>query len=463
LTKRLLRCIMFIVKKQKFINKQCCARNVAKMVRLFSESRTKYKRLFKIPELADRRFVCPKMNPPLFISKKTFTNERKKSKMKKSKIQCRTRIVTTVLTVAILLMSIIIPSSATTYKTLGNTTIEPSKSSFRDARKTVYSRLIETISDSIGSAYDTHIYHYRAPRSGDYIIYTEGSTDTVGRVFYETTFDWKPICTSIDDVSGTNRSTSNNFFVKLNLTAGEDYYIAIRGYGSRTGSYKLHIEPYRDKCVSSIGAYWLNYNRTAYVDDVYSVEYYTPEQCAFLYDFVTSQAVRKLIKNYWTSMGTEAIVWESIQEGMVAVSWADTVGAFEEIPGASAVISIFGAIVDKICEAIFEDTGEEAELLGQIDKCCGLIETKVKTVVNGRTAYGTVYSCQSGMRIQRDIDAREYRIYALAYGGWMTIRQEFIVLGSSMAYNDTNLFGGDCRYGCWVINDVGFLGDIKIN
>ena len=80
---------------------------------------------------------------------------------------------------------------------------------------------------------DWDYFWFTAPVTGDYTIYTTGSTDTMGYLFNS-----YRIQTAFND----NASSSDlNFRITYNLTANQVYYLAVRAYSSNVGSYNLNI------------------------------------------------------------------------------------------------------------------------------------------------------------------------------------------------------------------------------
>lgn len=368
------------------------------------------------------------------------------------------RLISVVVVISIMIATLVSPVSAYTYNATKAQTISPSNKNFKNAKTPQYSRLIETINDSISTKYDVNIYHYRAPQSGEYLIYTEGKTDTVGRVYVGKLLGYSPVCNEKDDWAGSRRCTCINYYERLQLEAGKDYYICIRAYGSGTGSYTLHIEPYRDMANSSLGGYWYNNNRTTYSEGVYSVEYLTPEQCSFLYNFLSNQAIEKLIKNEWIRKGTTGVILQACEDGLMMASYADLlVGSFDlpiKLTPVSWLLSLCDLVLEEVCSYIYYDTGDEVELLYILQAYSGVTPVTVKTSLNGKTVYGTVYDCKNGIRIQRNVSVKTVTKTNAITGRAYSQLYENLYISSQMTYNSKTLFGGDFVRGCWVILSV---------
>lgn len=135
--------------------------------------------------------------------------------------------------------------------------IDPSNNQFKSAKSKVYDIKSVYISGNIKEKYGLEIFHYEAPESGFYIVYTTGSLDTVGKVYEEQNFLWTA---DYDEVAsnddGNYLNYGNNCAMVVEMDKGEDYYICIRAYNTKTGSYGLNIAPNEDKIYSSNGGIW---------------------------------------------------------------------------------------------------------------------------------------------------------------------------------------------------------------
>ena len=138
-------------------------------------------------------------------------------------------------------------ASACTTTTSGSYTISPSAAAFKNAKSPMYCLKSQTISGKISSAKQLDIYHYEAQSGGWYAVYTTGSLDTVGKVYEENgVFSVSYDQVAYSDDAYLQKAYSNCGMV-VNMDKWEDYYLCVRGYGSKTGSYTLKIEPNEDK------------------------------------------------------------------------------------------------------------------------------------------------------------------------------------------------------------------------
>lgn len=136
---------------------------------------------------------------------------------------------------------------ASTVTTTGYSEFNSAKAGFQSAKKPMYTNKTQVINDRIAKKYDQNIYHYECQEGGYYAFYTRGSTDTVGALYEENgiftaTYDY--VTKNDDYFPGGGDS---NFYFVVDLDKWEDYYVCVRGYGEKTGSYKLNIEPNEDK------------------------------------------------------------------------------------------------------------------------------------------------------------------------------------------------------------------------
>ncbi len=202
---------------------------------------------------------------------------------------------------------------AYTTTTSGSNTIRPTSSDFRSAESPVYIKQFQTISGSISKKYEMDIYHYECQISGYYQIYTTGSLDTVGAVYEQNgvlsiTYDKL----AFNDIGRITQS-ADNFSTVVYLDKGEDYYICVRGYGSKTGSYSLRIEHNQDTTWwSTTGTWTKTVNKKGVVGTKpYMRTYISKEQailCAWAMDpycklEVKSYTIRDIVDLSQTNMG----------------------------------------------------------------------------------------------------------------------------------------------------------------
>ncbi len=83
---------------------------------------------------------------------------------------------------------------------------------------------------NIGSQDDDDYFKVSLPSSGNWTVYTEGSTDTYGTIFNSN-------CTSLK--SNDDTGDGSNFKITYSVTSAGSYYIRVRGKNDTTGGYSL--------------------------------------------------------------------------------------------------------------------------------------------------------------------------------------------------------------------------------
>ena len=131
--------------------------------------------------------------------------------------------------VACLLPCFIISANASVTTTSGTTTIQPTDEQFEAAEdEAEYSATSLSFNISISQSYQMYIYHYEAPASGYYAIYTTGSLDTVGAIFEEQNTLWitdYELVEQNDD--GCKIDNIRNCSMVVYLDKNENYYICV--------------------------------------------------------------------------------------------------------------------------------------------------------------------------------------------------------------------------------------------
>ncbi len=383
------------------------------------------------------------------------------------------KIICVILSIATVMSMIWIPSYASSFSTTGTTTINPSNAQLRAGEKPKYRNQFETINDSIGVPYECDVFHYIVPVSGEYLVFTTGSLDTVGKLYkYKWPNNWPAQTGEIDDNYGNSlgRTTWSQFYTKITLTAGENLYIVIRGYSANTGSYQLHIEPYRDKLVSATGGLWEDYQFTGLPSmamssnpcgsAVYRQWYFTADQAAALFDFYSTQLVQNLIDLYWRSQGTGYVIARAIQDNLTNISYLDLTGLLSWIPGVSQGVGILSAILDFWCQAQYEESVELTEFLSQIQVRCGLYRLPVQGTDNGHTGSGGIWYARQGLtfqtKVERYISTKnwQYTIYSIRFSNI-----------NYKTYDSNEMYGAPFIHSGWrVTTDYIITGDyIVIN
>ena len=81
---------------------------------------------------------------------------------------------------------------------------------------------------------DSDVFRFELPRAGRLQVYTTGSTDTIGVLFYGPSY----VDVDVDDDSGSG----TNFRITVPEAQAGTWYVALAGYRDVTGPYVLHVE-----------------------------------------------------------------------------------------------------------------------------------------------------------------------------------------------------------------------------
>ena len=139
------------------------------------------------------------------------------------------------------------------------------------------------IAAKIPTVYKQNIFHYECPESGYYAIYATPGIDTVGALFEEQNYLFKPTEYELMAHNDDQFKGFGTFGIVARLDKNEDYYACVRGYGKTTGVYNLVIEPNEDKVpllLKLFGTWDVSYHHRG--DYTYQKVYLTKEQ-AILY------------------------------------------------------------------------------------------------------------------------------------------------------------------------------------
>lgn len=145
---------------------------------------------------------------------------------------------------------------AYTMTTSGTTTISPSNSNFKSAKNPMYDSKSEWIRGNISKSYNMDIYHYECQEGGYYQVYTTGSLDTVGAVYEEQNSLTKTSYKRRAHNDVGNITGADNCSMVVDMDKWEDYYVCVRGYGAKTGTYYVNIEPNEDKVFNKNYGVW---------------------------------------------------------------------------------------------------------------------------------------------------------------------------------------------------------------
>lgn len=218
----------------------------------------------------------------------------------------------------------------------GSTLISPTNAQFKAASSPKYTSSTATIYGEISSAGEVDLYHFEAPYEGYYAFYTTGTLDTVGALFEEQNFLWWTTeYKNLDHNDDYMYSQfGRNFRIIVRLARGEDYYIAVRGYGSyNTGSYRLRIEPNEDDRTFEFGGTWKaeNMPNSAALTGVWTSKktYYTADQAEMYYLMLDSDAqdAVELAQNILVTQGIKtsvSVISSLIGKAIIVTAFATT-------------------------------------------------------------------------------------------------------------------------------------------
>ena len=177
------------------------------------------------------------------------------------------------------------PDYSTESSLRDNTGIQDLKSYFTRAeeKNKKHTQKSVTIAATIPSTYKQNIFHYECPESGYYAIYATPGIDTVGALFEEQNYLFKPTEYELRAHNDDQFKGFGTFGIVARLDKNEDYYACVRGYGKTTGAYNLVIEPNEDKVPlpwKTFGTWDVSYHHAG--DYAFQKVYLTKEQ-AILY------------------------------------------------------------------------------------------------------------------------------------------------------------------------------------
>ena len=317
--------------------------------------------------------------------------------MKRNRFYLGKNLAVLVLTIVTLLFFIpLVAEAASTiyYKTTGtatNNSIEISNNVLKTAKSNATCKSSSfSINTGIASAYDTHIYHFKAPSTGYYSFHTTGSLDTVIKVYKENkalgiTTGFKDCGLNDDGSMADTNSRNANLVVKL--TKGQSYYVCVRGYAKKTGRYTLIVEPNQDKMLFSKYGYtkWTcNDGLTSLLDGTVmgttSLNYLSKDDVLFLYwslipacKGITGKDIDYLYSSYNQSYS----------------QFISDVNYLSSFLNLDYVSSISVANIGRVLEIVYgECTMDDLELMNMLTETCGVLYD------------GTKWTIDSGLLIQ---------------------------------------------------------------
>ena len=331
----------------------------------------------------------------------------------------------------------LIPASAYTTTTTGEFDISPSKKDFKNAKNPKYTDSTVTISDSISESQEMDIYHFEAPKSGYYAIYTTGSLDTIGAVYEQKNVLF--VTTSYDQVAyadDTNYSPYyRNFLMVVKMEWHEDYYICVRAYASLTGT--LVIEPNQDKKNIYTGGVW----QCDYLDTSSALlgfwvdrkEYFTKQQALMYYLFLLvgdsfpykpNGITFDMIRQTYNQDIYAAISMASTFFGILTASAPSTL---------SISVTLLGALVDGVYDVLTTSAAEIDQVKNTIVNLCGISASEPQ-MINGNQC-SIIFTIQNGLLKETYFSQNSIPVYVSFYS----------------TYNDSNwlLTGSPYCYGSW--------------
>ena len=299
--------------------------------------------------------------------------------------------------------------------------IDPSNNQFKSAKSKVFDIKSVYISGNIKEKYGLEIFHYKAPESGFYIVYTTGSLDTVGKVYEEQNVLWTANYDEVasnDDGYYLNHGTNCAMVVKMDK--GEDYYICIRAYNTKTGTYGLNIAPNEDMIYSNKGGIWVldeagttDFNKGYYLCEK---QYLTKEQVIFLY-WTLDQASQKSVKEAGYSV---EVLREKYKKNLSeAIKYGNAIAS---LMVKNTVTSLNQEILTVILEKEYAEVSDE-EMKTKLVKLCGVNHD----VVSGK------WTAKCGLVAERWWKLTSMKMYNYKYYG----------------NNSTTLTGKEYYYGKW--------------
>ena len=92
---------------------------------------------------------------------------------------------------------------------------------------------------SLETSGDEDYFKFTASESGIFLIYTEGTTDTIGYLYDS----------SRKQLAYNDDNDGINFAIKYSLVKGNTYYVKVTAYGSATGTYDLYVNAFTTELV----------------------------------------------------------------------------------------------------------------------------------------------------------------------------------------------------------------------
>ncbi len=286
-------------------------------------------------------------------------------------------------------------AGAYTTTTSGTTTISPSNSQFKSAKNPMYDSKSEWIRGNISKSYNMDIYHYECQEGGYYQVYTTGSLDTVGAVYEEqnslTKTSYKRRAhNDVGKITGVD-----NCSMVVDMDKWEDYYVCVRGYGAKTGTYYVNIEPNEDKVFNKNYGVWdcQNTPASSVIGNTWTSRkiYLNKEHAILLYWTLEPATVIEFENNTYTMQQIKTLYNRNPSEVVSMLSKA--LGMTMKLANQKAIgitINMVGTILSK---KLVPTKSDEQLMREKLISICG-----VKQIANAKTWEGK-WSASYGMLV----------------------------------------------------------------
>lgn len=280
-------------------------------------------------------------------------------------------------------------ASSIYYKTASIATfnkIEVSKSELNSAKsKAVKKGSSFKYSATISKAYEMHIYHFEAPSQGYYAFYTTGATDTLIKVYEHQNFLWwttQYLDRGLNDDGSMADENRTNASLVLELSAGEDYYVCVRAYSTKTGTYQLNVEGNQDRMLRSVYKYsnWdcEKLSNGSIISGVYTTkkQYLSKEETILFYwslDPACQDLVGYDLRYLYNAYN------ESIQKGIDTANFI--LGALMSFANVNPVYSVSAGALGSILSYTYSSSNNDAySVMKKLHDSCGVCYDGVKWV-----------------------------------------------------------------------------------
>lgn len=324
-------------------------------------------------------------------------------------------------------------AQAYSVSTSGTTTISPTNANFNSAKSPMYINKTQTINGSISSSYEMDIYHYECQEGGYYQIYTTGSTDTVGAIYEEQNSLFSSPTYKRRAFNDMGKITSaDNFSMVIDMDKWEDYYVCVRGYSTRTGSYSLKIEPNQDKIFhKNFGVWECKYlPNSAAVAGIWTTRriYITKEQAILYYWMLEPATVIEAGNDNYTIKALKSLYTAnpSLAVNIAITALSSAVGIYST--GLGITTSVVGLFVSETLSNSTLTQDASKVMRDKLIEVCG-----VKHVPNSKTWSGQ-WSSKNGMLIKETFGGSVLSSYMYSY---------------SKHYDTYTLTGEKWYYGTW--------------